>query len=55
MTDFPYVWFWRVRMPERKGTPCRVICRGAMNSALLEFEDGFRVVASRNALRRRPR
>jgi hypothetical protein len=35
----------------RKGEPCRVLARGAMNSALIEFEDGFRTIASRNALR----
>ena len=37
----------------RKGQACRVICRGKMNSALVEFEDGFKMVTSRNALRKR--
>lgn len=36
----------------RKGERCRVLVRGLMNSALLEFEDGYRVVTSRNGLRR---
>jgi len=31
---------------------CRVICRGRMNSALVEFENGQREIISRNALRR---
>lgn len=64
MADFPYVWFWRQKPGWDRGTPprvfdrgrkgerCRVVCRGTMNSALLEFEDGFRTVTSRNGLRR---
>jgi len=55
MIDYPYIWFWNpspMRTVNRKGQRCRVLVRGAMNSALIQFEDGFRVVASRNALRR---
>ncbi len=37
---------------DRKGQTCRVLARGAMNSALVEFDDGFCAVISRNALRR---
>lgn len=41
---------------DRKGDRCRVVCRGKMNSALIEFEaDGYRVVTSRNGLRRTDR
>jgi hypothetical protein len=47
-----HVWWWRRRLPERKGQPCRVVARGAMNSILVEFGDGFRVVTSRHAVRR---
>lgn len=47
-----HVWFWRTRLPERKGQPCRVLARGAMNSVLVEFADGLRVVTSRYAVRR---
>lgn len=36
----------------RKGQPCRVFARGTMNSVGLEFEDGFTMVTSGNALRR---
>ena len=59
---YPYRWAWgygqRVwdlhdERVNRKGRPCRVVCRGGMNSALIEFEDGHRMVASRNGLRRR--
>lgn len=64
---FPYTWSWRwrtwdlgvrVRVPwfgdgvDRKGLRCRVVARGSMNSALVEFEDGWRVVTSRGGLRK---
>lgn len=48
-----HIWFWRCRLPERKGQPCRVLVRGKMNSILVEFADGYRVVTSRYAVRRR--
>jgi len=51
--DYPYVWYWRTRLPERKGQPCRVLVRGKMNSALVQFQDGHAVVTSRYAVRRR--
>lgn len=37
---------------DRIGTECILLARGTMNSALIEFLDGTRVVTSRNALRR---
>lgn len=46
------IWYWRKRLPERKGQRCRVVARGALNSALVEFEDGWRVVTSRYAVRK---
>jgi hypothetical protein len=50
--EYPYIWFWCKVLGDRKGHPCRVLVRGGMNSALVEFEDGYRVVTSRNGLRR---
>jgi hypothetical protein len=51
---YDHVWHWRSRLPERKGTACRVVARSRrLGSVLVEFEDGFRVVASRYAVRRR--
>ncbi|UFN47136.1 hypothetical protein LPC08_13975 [Roseomonas sp. OT10] len=47
-----YRWCWRARLPERHGQPCRMLARGTLNSCLLEFEDGTRVITSRNAIRR---
>lgn len=49
-----HVWFWRKRLPERKGQPCRVLARGKLNSIMVEFADGLRVVTSRHAVRRLP-
>ena len=54
MSDFPFVWFWRSKLPERKGEPCRVLVRGRNNSILVEFADGLKVVTSRYAVRRAP-
>jgi hypothetical protein len=47
-----HVWHWRSRLPERKGQPCRVLARGAMNTVLVEFADGRRVFTSRFAVKR---
>lgn len=50
---YPYRWRVRSRLPERFGQVCRVLVRSrAMNSALVEFADGFKVVTSRNYLRK---
>ena len=51
---YDFVWFWRARLPERKGEPCRILVRSRrLNSCLVEFADGLRVVTSRNAVRKR--
>ncbi len=47
-----YRWRVRARLPERFGQACRVLVRGALNSCLVEFLDGVRVVTSRNYVRR---
>lgn len=55
VNDFNYIYAWGkspMRVIDRKGQRCRVVARGKMNSCLLEFIDGFKVVTSRNALRR---
>ena len=36
----------------RKGQLCRVLVLGKMNSCLVEFEDGYRMITSRTAIRR---
>lgn len=51
-----YRWSKHLGMPvlggNRKGQLCRVLVRGKRNSCLIEFQDGFRAVTSRNALRK---
>lgn len=49
-----YIWYWRSRLPDRKGQSCRVLARGRMNSILVEFADGWQVITSRFAVRRGP-
>ena len=49
---WPYYWRVKSRLPERKGTLCRVLVRGKMNTALVEFQDGYRVATSRNYFRK---
>ena len=49
---FTWQWWWRKFLPERRGQRCRVLARGKRNSILIEFEDGWRVVTSRYAVRK---
>lgn len=53
MTEYTHVWFWRKWLGDRNGQPCRVLARGKMNSILVEFADGFKVITSRYAVRKR--
>ena len=50
--EFDHVWHWRTKLPERKGQHCRVLEHVTRNTVLVEFEDGFTVVASHYAVRR---
>ena len=55
MPEYPYYFAWK-NNPKRAmlyRKLCRVIQRLAMNSAIVEFEDGQRECISRNALRGR--
>jgi hypothetical protein len=50
--DLVYVFRWNRH--GRKDEPCAVEVRAkAMNSCLIRFADGYRMVTSRNALRRK--
>lgn len=42
----------RTKLGHRFGQRCRIVARGSMNSCLVEFEDGTKVVTSRNFLRK---
>jgi len=49
---FDHVWFWRCRLPQRKGQRCRVLVRGGKNTVAVQFEDSEIVFTSRYAVRR---
>lgn len=49
---FDYEWYWRKKLPERRGQRCRIISRGRMNTILVEFENGYQVITSRHAVRK---
>jgi hypothetical protein len=52
-TDVPeYYWWWKSRLPDRRGQRCFVAARGKMNTIRVEFHDGFFVFTSRFAVRR---
>lgn len=48
----PYIYRWD--RCDRKGQPCKVTARGKMNSCRVEFADGFKMITSRNAIRKAP-
>ena len=51
MPEFPYVFHW-LRCG-RKGQRCKVTARAKrMNSIRVEFQDGFVMITSGNAIRR---
>lgn len=47
-----YLFRWGKYRPDLNGKLCRVLARGTMNSALVQFVSGEKVVVSRNALRK---
>lgn len=47
----PLVYRWN--RCGRKGQPCQVTARGTMNSVRVVFADGFTMITSGNALRKR--
>ncbi len=49
---YRFAWRNNSKRATLYGRPCRVLARGKMNSALVEFENGQREVVSRNALRK---
>ncbi len=53
MADQLYLWRVKTRLPDRKGTLCRVLVRGKLNNCLVRFvADGYTVVTSRNYVRK---
>jgi len=50
---FDHVWHWKTHLPERFGHACRVSDSGIPHHVLIDFEDGYRVVANGYAVRKR--
>lgn len=50
--EYRYAWRNNTKRQTMFGRRCCVICRGRLNSCLVEFENGQREVISRNALRK---
>lgn len=58
-----HTWYWKTRPQrlvgsrfepiDRKGQACAVVARGALGSILVMFADGYSVITSRHAVRRR--
>jgi hypothetical protein len=48
----PQTYVYRWNRMDRKGQLCRVTARGTMNSCRVEFDDGFVMITSRNALKK---
>jgi hypothetical protein len=46
------VYIYRWDRQGRKGQRCIVTARGKMNSCRVEFEDGHKMITSRNAIRK---
>jgi len=55
MTNKAYIYSWgnNEKRKMMKNRTCKVICRGKMNSALVEFKNGQMEIISRNALQRK--
>ena len=51
MPDYPLAWYWRARLPERRGQRCRILARGALGSIKVKFADGFTMITSCHAVR----
>ena len=53
--EWPYVWYWRRRHPERRGQHCKLVGPPTqLADCLIEFPDGCKIRAPRAAVRRRP-
>ena len=54
MTEQPFDRYWRVHatLPDRYKQPCRILARGRLNTCLVEFQNGHKVVTSRWSVRK---
>jgi len=49
---YNYIWYWKSKLGERKNQACRILAYGKMNSILVEFADGYKVITGRYAVRK---
>lgn len=54
MTAYVFTWGNNEKRATLKGRRCRILCRGAKRSVLVEFENGQREVVDWYALRKAP-
>lgn len=52
MTEYIYTWGNNEKRKKLKGRKCKLLARLALNSAIVQFENGQREVVSRSALRK---
>jgi len=52
MIEYIYSWGNNQKRVNLKGKKCRILARGAKNSALVEFDNKQREIISRHALRK---
>lgn len=51
-TTYDQVWRWKKWLGNRHRQPCRILARGLrMNTILVEFDDGYKTITSRYAVR----
>lgn len=50
--DYKYSWRNNEKRQTLYGRRCRIVARGALNSIMIEFEDGQREIVSGNSIRR---
>jgi hypothetical protein len=46
-----HTYEWK-KLPDRKGAYCILLSSGKKNSVLVQFEDGFKIITSRYAIRK---
>ena len=50
--EWPYVWVWRRRHPERRWQRCKLVGAPTLDDCWIEFPDGVKILAPRAAVRR---
>ncbi len=52
MSIYNLEWRFKTKMKNKFGMPCRIVCNtSTMNSCCVEFEDGTRMITSKNSVK----